>query len=187
MNAKLLPKTPFGAITLVWDWHGGRPVVLRVLLPQPSQAAGNRAIAGVPGTAPGSCAAIDSVANAIQALLAGQDIRFPIPLVAMDSCPPFQQAVLRLTHRIPRGQTASYGQLAKRLGKPGAARAVGQALAANPFPLLIPCHRVIRSDGHPGGFEGGPAMKRALLALEEGKSRGRLPSHSLFASGRIRC
>ena len=84
----------------------------------------------------------------------------------LDSCPPFQQAVLRATARIPRGQVRTYGQLAAQLGKPGAARAVGNALAANPFPLVIPCHRVVRAGGRLGGFGGGSALKRALLARE---------------------
>ena len=82
------------------------------------------------------------------------------------SCPPFQQAVLRAEHAIPRGKVSAYGLLAARLGRPGAARAVGNALATNPFPIVVPCHRALRGDGSIGGYQGGPAMKRALLAME---------------------
>ena len=66
----------------------------------------------------------------------------------------------------------SYGELARRLGRPRAARAVGQALAANPVPLMVPCHRVIRADGSPGGFGGGLDLKRRLLELEGVRCRG---------------
>jgi len=79
---------------------------------------------------------------------------------------PFQQAVWRALLEIPRGETRSYAWVARRVGRPGAARAVGQAVGANPLPLLVPCHRVVASDGGLGGFGGGLEMKRALLRRE---------------------
>ncbi|MEA3339092.1 MAG: MGMT family protein, partial [Chloroflexota bacterium] len=66
----------------------------------------------------------------------------------------------------PRGWVSTYGRIAKSLGNPRAARAVGNALARNPFPIIIPCHRTIRADGRLGGFRGGVEMKRALLEME---------------------
>ena len=80
----------------------------------------------------------------------------------------FQRAVLRATARIPYGQTASYGEIARRLRRPQAARAVGQALGANPLPLVIPCHRVLGARGALGGYSAarGVAVKRWLLRLE---------------------
>ena len=80
----------------------------------------------------------------------------------------FQADVLRACRQIPYGQTASYGQLARRIGRPTAARAVAGALGRNPIPLVIPCHRVIYSDGRSGGFSaaGGVELKERLLALE---------------------
>ena len=74
--------------------------------------------------------------------------------------------VLSEDGEIPRGRVMTYGGLAASLGVPGGARAVGNAMAGNPFPLVIPCHRVVRSDGSLGGFGGGLSMKRALLAME---------------------
>ena len=68
---------------------------------------------------------------------------------------------------IPRGETRSYAWIAKRIGKPGAVRAVGTACGANPVPIVVPCHRVIASDGSLGGFGGGLAMKKRLLRLEK--------------------
>lgn len=78
----------------------------------------------------------------------------------------FQRAVWQAMLEIPRGETRSYGWVAERIGRPGSARAVGQAVGANPLPLLVPCHRVVASDGGLGGFGGGLEMKEALLRLE---------------------
>lgn len=78
----------------------------------------------------------------------------------------FQRAVWEAMRSIPLGGTVSYGELARKAGYPRAARAVGQAVGHNPIPLLIPCHRVIASDGTLGGFGGGPELKRALLKQE---------------------
>jgi len=78
----------------------------------------------------------------------------------------FQQTVLRKTAEIPPGQLRPYGWIAREIGKPGATRAVGSALNKNPVPVLIPCHRVGKSDGTVGQYAHGPAMKRALLRHE---------------------
>jgi O-6-methylguanine DNA methyltransferase len=79
----------------------------------------------------------------------------------------FQRRVLLETCEIPPGETRSYAWLAARVGHPGAARAVGSALASNPLPLVVPCHRVVRADGRIGNYGlGGPAAKRALLTAE---------------------
>ncbi len=78
----------------------------------------------------------------------------------------FQRSVYQVACAIPPGTVRSYGWVAERLGKPRAARAVGQALAANPVPLLVPCHRVVASDGSLGGFTAGIAWKQQLLEME---------------------
>jgi methylated-DNA-[protein]-cysteine S-methyltransferase len=79
--------------------------------------------------------------------------------------PPFHAKVLRACRRIPYGRTVTYGQLAAQVGRPRGARAVGQAMARNPVPLLVPCHRVVGGSGL-GGYGGGLDLKRRLLALE---------------------
>jgi O-6-methylguanine DNA methyltransferase len=79
---------------------------------------------------------------------------------------PFQRAVLTAIQKIPFGETRSYGWVARAIGKPRASRAVGQALGANPIPIIIPCHRIIASDGSLGGYGGGLPLKRKLLTLE---------------------
>jgi len=86
----------------------------------------------------------------------------------MEGVPPFHRRVYEIAREIPPGSTLSYGEIAKRLGAPGSARAVGQALGRNPFALIVPCHRVLSSDGRLGGFSanGGVATKLRLLSIE---------------------
>lgn len=95
----------------------------------------------------------------------GQPVAFPDAL-DLSAATPFQRAVWQATRQIPYGQTRSYGWLAAKAGRPRAARAVGQAVAANPWPLIVPCHRVVSSDGRLGGYGGGLDMKERLLRLE---------------------
>jgi O-6-methylguanine DNA methyltransferase len=92
-----------------------------------------------------------------------------LPL-ALDGFGEFTRSVLAACRRVEYGATAGYKELAAACGRPGAARAAAGALAANPLPLVVPCHRVVRSDGAVGGFsaEGGAALKRRMLELEEG-------------------
>lgn len=97
--------------------------------------------------------------------LAGRRTFFTLPL-DLASLSPFDRAALDAAAAIPYGQTQSYAWIAERLGHPGAARAVGAAMAANPVPLLLPCHRVVRSDGGLGGYIFGLPVKAALLELE---------------------
>ncbi len=79
---------------------------------------------------------------------------------------PFAKKVYRVVLSIPLGQVRTYKWVAKKIGKPKAVRAVGQTLKRNPWPILIPCHRVVCSDGHIGGYVGGTNLKRNLLDLE---------------------
>lgn len=97
----------------------------------------------------------------------GKRTRFPIE-IDVSSMPPFHQSVLAACRRIPYGQTASYADLARAVGKPNAARAVGGAMARNPLPLVVPCHRVLSADGSIGGFSStdGVDEKARLLRLE---------------------
>lgn len=84
----------------------------------------------------------------------------------LSACSPFQRAVLTKTSEIPRGEVRSYGWIAREIGHDGAVRAVGTALGRNPIPVLIPCHRVVRTDGHIGNYGLGTPMKHELLRIE---------------------
>ena len=80
--------------------------------------------------------------------------------------PPFQRAVLEATAGVPFGRVDTYAGIARKIGKPGATRAVGNALGRNPIPVIVPCHRVIRSDATIGGYTGGLDIKQHLLSFE---------------------
>jgi len=119
----------------------------------------------VPKAAHAADKAARQLARELAAYFRGDANPFLIPL-DLDSGAPFQQKVWQELQRIPHGRTVSYGELARRVGAPKAARAVGQAVGANPIPILIPCHRVIRSNGELGGFSAGLEIKRWLLRHE---------------------
>lgn len=104
------------------------------------------------------------VIRQLQAYFEGKLKEFDAPLVLEGT--DFQLLVWRNLQKIPYGETISYGQLAKRIGKPEASRAVGLANGSNPIPIIIPCHRVIGSNGSLTGFGGGLPVKKKLLALE---------------------
>jgi methylated-DNA-[protein]-cysteine S-methyltransferase len=96
----------------------------------------------------------------------GNPVEFPDKL-DFNGATSFQRSVWRAVAKISYGETRSYGWVAAQIGKPGASRAVGQALHRNPLPLIVPCHRVIGSDGKLVGFGGGIDLKKALLELEK--------------------
>jgi methylated-DNA-[protein]-cysteine S-methyltransferase len=153
--------TTAGWIGILGSGNGLR----RVTLPQHSeQAAGDRLgdrLLGVIET-PGH---FTDVIERFRAYYAGQRVEFP-DRPDFTGATPFRQAVWQATRLIPYGETRSYAWVAAAAGKPGAARAAGQALAANPLPVIVPCHRVLAADGGPGGFSGGLQMKEYLLRLE---------------------
>lgn len=110
-----------------------------------------------------------SIANMLVRYFEGQLIDTPWPVMDLSRFTPSQQAVYRKVAAIPYGHTASYGQVAAMVGMPRAARFVGTTMARNAYPVFIPCHRVIKSDGSIGGFAGGEhgtELKRRMLALE---------------------
>jgi len=117
---------------------------------------------------------LDSVAFAeavrqLRAYFGGELEQFDLPLAPEGT--PFQMRVWRKISEIPYGETISYGELARRIGNPKASRAVGLANGANPIPIVVPCHRVIGSDGKLTGYGGGLPIKEKLLALERRQLR----------------
>ena len=111
---------------------------------------------------------IQRAIDAVVALMRGDAVDLGFIAVDMDGLPDFHQRVYDIARTIPPGVTLTYGQVATRLGDPGAARAVGQALGRNPIPVIVPCHRVLAAGGKTGGFSapGGSATKLNLLAIE---------------------
>jgi len=96
----------------------------------------------------------------------GKRTRFTVALAPQGT--PFQRAVWKSIASVEFGQTITYGELARRAGRPGSARAAGAATGRNPISIIVPCHRIVGSNGSLTGYAGGLAKKRALLALEEG-------------------
>ena len=166
MNRKIIKRTPFGSVGIIWTAVSQNPKIVRVLLSTPELSAEDRVFGLYPNSRVSSCAEIDDTATGIKGLLNGEDIAFSLDIADLGLCGEFQKRVLRAEHQIPRGSVSTYRLIATYLGKPNGARAVGNALANNPFPLIVPCHRAIRSDRHLGGYQGGLEMKRALLDRE---------------------
>jgi len=166
VNKTIIKTSGFGSVCLVWSEGSGGIRVERVLLSLPGYPAEKRAAELYPLCRPCSCESVDALAYAIEAYLEGGEVTFPLRLVDLSGFSPFQQAVLRAQHAIPRGSVSTYGLIAARVGTPGGARAVGRVMAKNPYPLIIPCHRTILSGLHLGYFQSGAKMKRRLLELE---------------------
>lgn len=151
--------SPLGPLLLVGERDpAGRTVLTGCYLP------GHRRGPSVDATWTEDPAAFGEIASAITALLEGRSAAGEIPVAVGGT--PFQRRVWEELRRIPRGATVTYAQLAARVGRPGAARAVGSAVARNPITIVVPCHRVVGADGSLTGYSGGIERKRALLALE---------------------
>jgi len=166
MNTKIINPTPFGPVGVIWSRFDGSPKIVRVLLSKPELSAEDQVSELYPNSQASSCAEVDAIATGIKAFLEGEDIVFSLDVADLKLCSAFQQTVLRAKHGIPRGSISTYQLIAAHIGKENGARAVGNALANNPFPIIVPCHRAIRSDRHLGGYQGGLDMKRALLKKE---------------------
>jgi len=146
--------TPIGPLLLAADEHGLRHVDF------PCQDRGARIRADWRRSRRRLGAAIEQ----LEAYFAGELHRFDLALAARGT--DFRKAVWHELERIPYGETISYGELARRIGDPSACRAVGAANGANPLPIIVPCHRVIGSNGKLTGFGGGLPTKQWLLAHE---------------------
>lgn len=159
-------ETALGACGIAWAEHG----IIGIQLPEVDAAATRRRLARrFPDLKEANpSGAVRAAEASMTALLAGGSPELSSIELDMRAVPPFDQRVYAEVRRIPRGATATYGELAARLGDPGLARDVGQALGANPFPIVIPCHRVLAAAGT-GGFSarGGVATKMRMLAIEE--------------------
>jgi methylated-DNA-[protein]-cysteine S-methyltransferase len=143
--------TPIGRLVLESDGD----VLIGIWLPSGSVSARSTGLDAPP--------VLKETVTQLEEYFAGQRTGFDDPM-ELDGTE-FQQEVWRELSRIPYGETISYGELARRVGRPKGPRAVGQANGRNPIPIIVPCHRVLAGNGI-GGYGGGLPMKRALLAVE---------------------
>ena len=147
---------------------GGEKGLVRSCLPVASAREAKEPLLVSGGMGKSDATLLGGLQGKIRAYFEGGCVDFSDTPVAFDGLGEFGAKVLAACGKVGYGQTVSYGQLAKLAGRPTAGRAVGNILAKNPVPLIIPCHRVIRSDGGIGGFSagGGQGMKSKMLELE---------------------
>jgi methylated-DNA-[protein]-cysteine S-methyltransferase len=157
--------TALGRCGVAWGERG----IVGVQLPEPAGAERARLLRRFPDAVetPPPQGVLQAAAG-IAALLRGESPDLDSITLDMRAVAEFDRCVLDATRRIPRGATRTYGEIAAEIGDPGAARAVGQALGRNPFPVIVPCHRVLAAAGRPGGFSahGGVSTKLRMLAIE---------------------
>ena len=147
--------TPLGRCHLAWGPQGIRRVSLGG--PATRRSASREAVP----------AAIRQAADRLTSHLAGCPVAMRDVAVDLTAATAFTRKVYQTLRLVPPGEVVTYGELARRAGRPSASRAVGRAMATNPVPLLVPCHRVIQSGGGLGGFGmGGPSVKARLLRIE---------------------
>ena len=158
-------KTPIGWCGVVGTQNGLRRIFIgyikhHQLIKHMKEEFGNTATK-VPSTG--------ELIEKISIYCSGEKISFNRYKMDWSSLTPFQHKVLKEVMKIPYGTVTTYGNLAQKIGCPDGFRAVGNALAKNPFPLLVPCHRIMRSDGKIGGFSagGGKKLKEKLLRMEQ--------------------
>lgn len=185
LSVSQIPHTPLGPVNVAWTEKGVLAVEIggdldtfAVQLGQRLRAVPTREETGVPRTQVEDLRTqvedprtqVEDPRTQVEEYLYGKRTVFELE-IDWALCTPFQRQVLKQQLAIPYGETRTYGQLAAQLGKPRAARAVGRAGATNPIPLIIPCHRVIGSDGSLRGYgaPGGIQTKAWLLALEQHK------------------
>jgi len=166
--------SPIGELELVA--RDGAISEIRLVEPAPPGDPAHEPSPAPPGASPSERTALDGVLTAARRQLAeyfaGRRRTFELPIAADGT--PFQRRVWRELAEVGYGQTATYAELARAIGKPRAARAVGAALARNPVPVVVPCHRVIGATGDLRGFGlGGVSVKRSLLDAEAGVVRTR--------------
>jgi methylated-DNA-[protein]-cysteine S-methyltransferase len=158
-----------------WGWIGmamsERGLAGLTLPLATEEAAWSRLRAGWPDGAPSTSDRATELRLRLLDYLAGTPVDFSDVPLDLPVRPPFWRRVWEACARIPYGETRSYAELARELGAPGAFRAVGGAMAANPIPLVIPCHRVLGSNGSLVGFGGGLDQKRRMLQMEAGTTR----------------
>lgn len=139
--------------------------LLRLTLPQRSAQEAHQQLGDSVNCATRPPHLFENLMERLRIYFGGHKADFPDEL-DLSRATAFQRKVWEVTRLIPYGKTRTYGWVANQIGQPKAMRAVGQALSRNPLPIIIPCHRVIASDGKLGGFTGGLDMKRSLLSLE---------------------
>ena len=157
---------PFDSFTIVWKETGSCLRIQRIFLSDPELKSETKVLNIFKKAKMDSSSLITSLGEKIQQFFKGEDVEFELKVLDFNTCSEVQKKVLIAEYKIPRGWVSTYKRIADKIGKPNGARVVGNALAKNPFPIVIPCHRAIKTNGELGGYQGGVEMKRKLLELE---------------------
>lgn len=163
---KIINTPSFGSVVIIWSIFDNQPKVIRILLSNPELSAEDKYHKFYSNSQESSNKKINYLSTMIKSFIEGEDVKYDLDILALETITPFQKSVLMATYNILRGSISNYQLIAQSLGKNKAYRAVANALARNPFPIIVPCHRVILSNGQLGGYQGGEYMKRSLLKME---------------------
>lgn len=157
-------QTALGWVGVAWSSMG----LVALTLPQATETEALDRLPIASSVSPAGAPGLDvaDVLDKLQRYYRGEDVEFQAPLDPSIGTG-FQRRVWGITHAIARGQTRTYGSIAREADSPASARAVGQAMARNPWPPIVPCHRVVGHDGRLTGFGGGLEMKRQMLEFEQ--------------------
>lgn len=158
--------SPFDTFTIVWGETGSDLQIQRIFLSDPELKSEVKVLESLKQIKDAPSSLITSIGEKIQRFFRGEKVEFDLEFLSFNTCSETQKKVLLAEYEIPRGWVSTYKRIAEKIGIQNGARVVGNSLAKNPFPIVIPCHRAIKTNGELGGFQGGVEMKRRLLEME---------------------
>ncbi len=159
--------TDLDSVAIVWFLKDGAVKIMEIIISNPQFSAEQRVAVRYPFSNFSGCKKVIQLSEKIKRYCQGKNEKFALDMFDFEGIPKFRKDVYFALFKTERGETLSYGELAIISGYPFAARAVGTAMKNNPFPFVIPCHRVIRSDGSLGGFFGAEEIKKKLIEMEK--------------------
>ncbi|MFW9987347.1 MAG: methylated-DNA--[protein]-cysteine S-methyltransferase [Candidatus Odinarchaeota archaeon] len=174
--------SPFDTFTITWKEPDSILKIQRIFLSDPETNSETKARESFKHIKIGSNSSIKLLAEQIQYFLRGERVELKLDLLDFNRCLEIQKKVLLAEYKIPRGRVSTYKRIANHIGISKGARVVGNALARNPFPIVIPCHRAIKTNGELGGYQGGIEMKQKLLEMEGVKisEKGRVITNKFY-------
>ncbi|MFX1391243.1 MAG: methylated-DNA--[protein]-cysteine S-methyltransferase [Promethearchaeota archaeon] len=158
--------SPFDTFTIIWKGTDTNLLIQRIFLSDPEHTSEEKTLMSFKHIKLGSSSSIKALGEKITQFLKGDDVHFDLNILDFSLCTETQEKVLQAEYKIPRGWVSTYKRIANHIGILNGARVVGNSLARNPFPIVIPCHRAIKTNGDLGGYQGGIKMKHILLAME---------------------
>ena len=158
--------SPFEPFTIIWKETEFYLRIQRIFLSDLKHKSEVKALESFKNIKLGSSSQITSLGEKIKQFLKGEIVEFDLDWLDFSTCFETQKKVLLADYEIPRGWISTYKRIAEKIGITNGARVVGNALAKNPYPIVIPCHRAIKTNGELGGYQGGVDMKRTLLEME---------------------